>query len=232
MGSITAFANQMDWGGLTSFVLRIVAIFFCIIVHEVSHGAAAYYLGDPTAKEHHRLSFNPIHHIDPFGLLMMIFVGFGWAKPVPVDSRYFKHPKSGMAITSLAGPVSNFILAYFAAILLYMDMAVLDVLSGNAFFLGLQDFLYMVVALSIGLGLFNLIPFPPLDGSKVLAAFLPDKYYWRLMQYERFGILVLMALLWTGVMNQWLYAALSWVMDLTLHGAWFAYPLMRALLRL
>ena len=103
--------SQIDLTNLLSLLLRVAAVFLCLTVHETSHGLAAYALGDPTAKSEHRLSLNPLRHIDPLGLLMMFFVGFGWAKPVPVDMRYFKNPKSGMALTALAGPVSNFVLA-------------------------------------------------------------------------------------------------------------------------
>ena len=112
MQELSAFLNSMDWSGLLSLLLRVAAVLICIMIHEVSHGLAAYLLGDPTANAKHRLSLTPIRHIDPFGALMMIIAGFGWAKPVPVDPRYFKKPKLGMAVTSLAGPVSNFVLSY------------------------------------------------------------------------------------------------------------------------
>lgn len=179
-------------------ILRIAAILLCLVVHEVCHGLAAYKLGDPTAKMNHRLSLNPLHHLDVFGLLMMVTVGFGWAKPVPVDPRYFKKPKQGMAITSLAGPFSNFVLAYLAAIGANVLAAVMTVRGETAgVFLAFQ-FCYLLVLLNIGLGVFNLIPFPPLDGSKVVAMFLPDCLYIRWMQLERYGMIILMAILWFG----------------------------------
>ena len=179
-------------------ILRIAAILLCLVVHEVCHGLAAYKLGDPTAKMNHRLSLNPLHHLDVFGLLMMVTVGFGWAKPVPVDPRYFKKPKQGMAITSLAGPFSNFVLAYLAAIGANALAAVMTVRGETAgVFLAFQ-FCYLLVLLNIGLGVFNLIPFPPLDGSKVVAMFLPDRLYIRWMQLERYGMIILMAILWFG----------------------------------
>lgn len=179
-------------------ILRIAAILLCLVVHEVCHGLAAYKLGDPTAKMNHRLSLNPLHHLDVFGLLMMVTVGFGWAKPVPVDPRYFKKPKQGMAITSLAGPFSNFVLAYLAAIGANVLAAVMTVRGETAgVFLAFQ-FCYLLVLLNIGLGVFNLIPFPPLDGSKVVAMFLPDRLYIRWMQLERYGMIILMAILWFG----------------------------------
>ena len=116
MGALSQFTQSINWSDLGDMVLRVAAILICLIIHEVSHGLAAYKLGDPTAKMNHRLSLNPLRHLDLFGTLMMVVVGFGWAKPVPVDPRYFKKPKQGMAITALAGPLSNFVLAFLSAI--------------------------------------------------------------------------------------------------------------------
>ena len=190
--------HGIDWQGMGTMILRIAAILLCLVAHEVCHGLAAYKLGDPTAKMNHRLSLNPLHHLDVFGLLMMVTVGFGWAKPVPVDPRYFKKPKQGMAITSLAGPFSNFVLAYLAAIGANVLAAVMTLRGETAgVFLAFQ-FCYLLVLLNIGLGVFNLIPFPPLDGSKVMAMFLPDRLYIRWMQLERYGMIILMAILWFG----------------------------------
>ena len=197
MGMFSQLAQGVDWSSLGAMVLRVIAVLLCLVVHEVSHGLAAYRLGDPTAKQSHRLSLNPIHHLDPFGLLMMVVVGFGWAKPVPVDPRYFKNPKAGMALTALAGPLSNFALAFLSLLLaraLYPYVPGRPALEGIFLFL-----LASLPPLSVGLGLFNLIPIPPLDGSKVLAAFLPDRAYFTLMRYERIGILALLAVSLTGV---------------------------------
>lgn len=178
--------------------LRIIAILLCLVVHEVCHGLAAYKLGDPTAKMNHRLSLNPLHHLDVFGLLMMITVGFGWAKAVPVDPRYFKKPKQGMAVTALAGPISNFVMAYLAAIGANALAAAMTVDGQTTGLTMAFSFCYLLVLLNIGLGVFNLIPFPPLDGSKVVAMFLPDRLYIRWMQLERYGMIILMAILWFG----------------------------------
>lgn len=189
--------QALDVASLQDAALRVLAVFLCLSVHETCHGLAAYGLGDPTAKSMHRLSLNPLRHIDWFGLVMMFAAGFGWAKPVPVDPRYFKKPKQGMAITALAGPASNFLLAILAigiskAIYLYAPYtAAWDMI----FFF----FLYTVAPLSIGLGLFNLLPIPPLDGSKVLAVLLPDRAYVQLMRYERYGMVVLLLLSWFGL---------------------------------
>lgn len=190
--------HGIDWQGMGTMALRIIAILLCLVVHEVCHGLAAYKLGDPTAKMNHRLSLNPLHHLDVFGLLMMITVGFGWAKAVPVDPRYFKKPKQGMAVTALAGPISNFVMAYLAAIGANALAAAMTVDGQTTGLTMAFSFCYLLVLLNIGLGVFNLIPFPPLDGSKVVAMFLPDRLYIRWMQLERYGMIILMAILWFG----------------------------------
>ena len=189
--------RALDFASLGDAVLRVAAVFLCLTVHETCHGLAALALGDPTAKSQHRLSLNPLRHIDWLGLFMMFVAGFGWAKPVPVDPRYFKNPKGGMAVTALAGPASNFLLAFLALLAAKGVYLYAPYTPGwNTLF----NFLVGTLApLSIGLGLFNLIPIPPLDGSKVLAAFLPDSAYIRLMHYERYGILVLLLLSFAGV---------------------------------
>ena len=189
--------QALDVASLLNALLRVAAVLLCLTVHETCHGLAAYALGDPTAKSMHRLSLNPLHHIDWFGLFMMLAAGFGWAKPVPVDPRYFKKPKEGMALTALAGPVSNFLLALlliFISKLIYL-YAPYTVVMGAVF----TFCLYTAAPLSIGLGLFNLIPIPPLDGSKVVAVLLPDRAYGTLMRYERYGMLLLLALSLLGV---------------------------------
>lgn len=187
-------------------LLRIVSVLICLTVHETCHGLAALAIGDPTAKRMKRLSFNPIRHIDWVGLAAMLVCGFGWAKPVPVDMRRFKNPRLGMAVTALAGPVSNFLLALvllFGASVM-SDLFLAGTLVLTDFALGLFEFLKTTALLSIGLGLFNLIPIPPLDGSKVLFSFLPDRVYYQLMRYERYGIFVLMAIVWLDIGGDYL----------------------------
>ena len=191
METLQTLWRSIDWELLGSLISRVLAVFLCLTVHETCHGLAAYALGDPTAKRQHRLSFNPLRHIDWLGFASMLIVGFGWAKPVPVDMRYFKKPKQGMAITALAGPVSNFLLAVLCLLPVGWIYWYAQV---TTFTLWLYNFLINVVILSIGLGLFNLLPIPPLDGSKVLFALLPDRLYWKLMRYERYGMLVLLLL--------------------------------------
>lgn len=196
LGTLTDLWNSLDFSAMLSALMRLLAVFLCLTVHETCHGLAAYVLGDPTAKREHRLSLNPLHHIDWVGLVCMLVLGFGWAKPVPVDMRYFKKPKQGMAITALAGPVSNFVLAVLA---LFCAKPFFTLTGGAYRSELLFNFLITTAYLSVGLGLFNLIPISPLDGSKVLFSFLPDAAYETLMRYEKYGMLVLMALVWLGV---------------------------------
>ena len=201
----------LDFGSLLSMVTRLAAVLLCLTVHESCHGLAAYALGDPTARREHRLSLNPLRHIDWFGLLMMFVAGFRWAKPVPVNPNYFKKPKQGMALTALAGPVSNFLLALLMllAARIFCDVAAYSEANQR-----ILDFLLMVALLSIGLGLFNLLPIPPLDGSKVLFAVLPDGAYNQLMRYERYGMLLLFALVFFDVGSSAFSAAIEWVFEL------------------
>ncbi len=193
MDSLRLLWDSINWSLLLDMLSRVLAVLVCLTVHETCHGLAAYALGDPTAKRMQRLSFNPLHHIDWLGLACMLLVGFGWAKPVPVDMRYFKKPKEGMALTALAGPVSNFLLAVVCLVPLgwmYHNALATD------FNLWLYNFLFTLVLMNLGLGLFNLLPIPPLDGSKVLFAFLPDRLYLQLMRYEHFGMLILLVLVY------------------------------------
>jgi len=201
----------LDFGSMLDMVLRLAAVLLCLTVHETCHGLAAYALGDPTARRAHRLSLNPLRHIDWFGLLMMFAAGFGWAKPVPVNPNYFKKPKQGMALTALAGPVSNFLLALLTllAARIFCDVAAYSETNQR-----ILDFLLMVAVLSIGLGLFNLVPIPPLDGSKVLFAVLPDRAYDWLMRNERYGMLLLFALVFFDVGSNALSKTIQWVFDL------------------
>lgn len=203
--------SALDFGSMLDMVLRLAAVLLCLTVHETCHGLAAYALGDPTARRAHRLSLNPLRHIDWFGLLMMFAAGFGWAKPVPVNPSYFKKPKQGMALTALAGPVSNFLLALLTllAARIFCDVAAYSETNQR-----ILDFLLMVAVLSIGLGLFNLVPIPPLDGSKVLFAVLPDRAYDWLMRNERYGMLLLFALVFFDVGSNALSKTIQWVFDL------------------
>lgn len=211
MHYLTNLWNALDFGTLRDAAVQLLAVLFCLTVHETCHGLAALALGDPTAKRQHRLSLNPLRHIDWFGLLMMLVAGFGWASPVPVNPNYFKKPRQGMALTALAGPASNLLLAL---LLLIPARLIYTYAHYSVFNQTALDFLTSTAALSIGLGLFNLIPIPPLDGSKVLAVLLPERAYRWLMRYERFGIFALWLLVALGVGGRYMSLAISWVYTL------------------
>jgi Zn-dependent protease len=156
-------------------------------VHEFSHAFAAYKLGDDTAKKMGRLTLNPIKHLDPMGAILMIFTGFGWAKPVPINPNNFKNRKTGFALSALAGPVSNLILAYLSIVILRALSLSPTRIPGL--------FLFYLAILNIGLGVFNLLPFPPLDGSRIFSLILPEKQYFKIMKYEGVFFLALFILM-------------------------------------
>ncbi len=184
--------RNLDWSVLTDMLISVIPALLCITLHELCHGLTAYKLGDSTAKDAGRLTLNPIKHLDIAGLVMMVVFKFGWAKPVPVDMRNFRHPKRDMAITALAGPVSNFLLA---AAVLFIYGAVYPFLYKYGPGQTVLSMLYTTAYLSIALGIFNFIPIPPLDGSKVLFSALSDSAYYKLMRYERYGMLFLIVLI-------------------------------------
>ena len=202
---------------LLDFLFTLPVILVSLSVHELSHGLISDKLGDPTARNMGRLTLNPIKHIDPFGFIALLFFHVGWAKPVMVDTRYFKKPKRDMALTALAGPVSNFILAVlfsfiFVGLVRFVPdnnySSVIAYLNGLASLSGgvsvgavITVLAYYFMVINIGLGVFNLIPIPPLDGSKILYAFLPDRVLMRILPYERYIQIVLFVLVWLGVLS-------------------------------
>lgn len=208
--TLNHFLQSLDLIWLESTLMRVAAVLLCLTVHETCHGLAALMLGDPTARSQRRLSLNPLRHIDWLGLAMMLFAGFGWAKPVPVDPRYFRNPKRDMAVTALAGPVSNFLLAFLAMAVCPVLLPFITSDTSAAYELFIFCRIYLA-PLSIGLGLFNLLPIPPLDGAKALGAFLPDRTYFGLMRYERYGMFLLLALSWLGVAGNLIRDAIGWV---------------------
>ena len=204
--------NGFDFSALTDLLLSAIPALLCITLHELSHGFVAYRLGDNTAKDAGRLTLNPLKHIDPMGLLMLLVAHVGWAKPVPVNMRNFQDPKRGMAMTALAGPVSNMLIT--VVFLFFYGLAYPPAaLSGNSLALTGAQLLLVTAHLSLGLGLFNLLPIPPLDGSKVLFSLMPDERYYQLMRYERYGMLLLFALAFLGVTGRLLSGAINAVFD-------------------
>ena len=188
------------WEQLKLLIYTAPATLLAIAAHEFAHGLVSYWLGDPTPKRDGRLSLNPLRHLDLLGTVCMLIFHFGWAKPVLVNPQYYKKPKQGMALTALAGPGMNLILAFLSA---GIFVGIFYLTEGTAE--GFLDYLmvlfqYMAV-LNIGLGVFNLIPIPPLDGSKILGAILPQRLYFQLMKYERYGGILMIILLYTGVLS-------------------------------
>ena len=208
---------------LPLMILMLPAILLSLSVHEAAHGYVAYRLGDPTAKNFGRLTLNPLKHINPFGFIAMLFFSVGWANPVPINTRNFKNPRKGMAISAAAGPISNLCLAVIFAVLLrlvmiplktVMDEALISAYSYNEIFELLHSnvaytllslvaiMLYLGITLNINLMLFNLIPLPPLDGSRMAYVFLPTETYFKIMQYEKYIMIGFLVIFATGILDR------------------------------
>lgn len=174
------------------YLLSAIAALIALTVHEYCHGYAAYKLGDDTAKNFGRLSLNPLKHLDPYGAICMVLFHIGWAKPVPINARNFKDPKRDFAITAAAGPASNLTLGFISALIYLIFFACVKDMTFETknfqFYLitNTLNFIYIFHSINIGLGLFNLLPIPPFDGSRLLNVFLPEKTYFKIMEYERY----------------------------------------------
>jgi len=164
----------------------IPVLLISLTVHEFSHGYVAYKLGDPTAKNAGRLTLNPLKHLDPVGTLMMIFARIGWAKPVPINARYFKNPKYDIVKVGIAGPLANIFIAFIVVIPMYIFNVINQIGSLGQFGSWLFMFFYLLYRVNLNLAVFNLLPIPPLDGSKIFYSILPDKIYYTILKYEQY----------------------------------------------
>lgn len=189
---------------------RMFVVLCCMPVHEMAHAYAAYKCGDDTAKLKGRLTINPFAHLDLIGTLMILFFGIGYANPVPVNPARLKHPKKNMALISFAGPLANIIMSFIFIFLTYFLMFIAP--TNNVIYMVASFFSY-AAQVNVTLAVFNLIPIPPLDGSKILTAVLPDKIYFSLMRYERYIMIGLFVLLFLGVLN----GPISWLSNILLN---------------
>ncbi|MCX5853695.1 MAG: site-2 protease family protein [Deltaproteobacteria bacterium] len=176
-----------------TFILLAIPLLYSIIIHELAHGWVAYRMGDPTAKWQGRLSLNPLKHLDPIGTLMLFIFGFGWAKPVPVNFNNLHDTRKGLIFVSSAGIAANMILAFLA----FFTYRILSPASGGV----PATFLYYLAQINIILAAFNLIPIPPLDGSKILMGFLPERLQYSLSRLEPYGFFIIIGLLYFGALN-------------------------------
>ena len=208
---LLTYIRQGDLMGALAYLAGCLIIIFLVLpFHEYAHGFAANKLGDSTARYSGRLSLNPMRHIDWMGAALIIAVGVGWARPVPVNMRYFKHPKRDMALTALAGPCSNLLMA-LVSLLLFNSIRTLFTFWKPSFLVTSEialvilsfvlETLEMITVLNVSLAAFNLLPVPPLDGSRLLTALLPNGLYYKIMQYEQYIMIGLFALIFLGVLD-------------------------------
>lgn len=205
------FSGDADFFALMIKLFSRLFVIFCTMpVHEYAHALVATKLGDQTPRLSGRLTLNPMAHISPIGALMIILCGFGYAKPVSVNPRNFKDSKKGMALTAIAGPMSNlimgFIFTFVAMLFLHLNSTVIT----NAFY----TFFFFAALVNINLAVFNLLPIPPLDGSRILQLLIPAKHYYKFLQYERYIVIVVFILILTGVLSTPLSLISSGILNL------------------
>lgn len=217
-----AIRDGFDFSYLLGLLQSVIPALLCITLHELAHGLAALRLGDTTAKDAGRLTLNPLKHLDAIGLLMMLTVHMGWAKPVPVNLRRFQNPKRDMALTALAGPVANVLIAL---VFLFLYGLLYRLLPQSAAGDWALETMQLTAVISVGLAVFNLLPFPPLDGSKIAFSLLSDENYRRILRYERCGSVILLALVWSGILGTPLSAAINAVYKLLFPAATLGWKL-------
>lgn len=196
-----------------ALIYIVPAALIAIVMHEFSHGFVSHLLGDPTPASEGRLSLNPLKHLDLIGTACLIFFRFGWAKPVKVNPMYYKNRKMGMVLVALAGVTMNFIIAFFSVLVMGIIIKTNSTYETGFIFYVFTFFNFLAI-INIGLGIFNLFPIPPLDGSKVFLSFLPEEHYFKVLEYERYGVLILLIVLSTGLLTNSLVFLQQWVIDL------------------
>lgn len=199
MISIFRYIQQGEYLlAIIAVLSRCFVVFCCLPIHELAHGLMAHLLGDDTAKREGRLSLNPFAHLNPIGTIMIFLFGIGYANPVPINPRNFKNEKGGMALTALAGPLANLLMGFVSV----WGFFIFTKFTGSSAVESAVAYFFLYSAqINVMLAVFNLFPIPPLDGSKILAAVLPDKIYYKYMMYERYIMIALMILLFTGVLD-------------------------------
>lgn len=188
---------------MITYFYRALVMLVAIPFHEAAHAFVSWKLGDSTAKNMGRMTINPMAHFDPMGALCMIVAGVGWAKPVPTQAYRFRNPKVGMALTACAGPAANFLLAFVSAILYKIVLYVSLATGANGMLIAaVSQILYYMIIMNVSLAVFNLIPVPPFDGSRILLTFLPQKWYFYVMKYEQYIFVGMFLLLMVGVLDR------------------------------
>lgn len=195
------FTNGFGINTIMSLMARVFVVFCTLPIHEYAHAYVATKLGDDTPRLKGRLTLNPLAHLDVMGALMIFLVGFGYAKPVPVNPRRFKNFRAGMALTAFAGPLSNIIMAIIFMLLANVFNVAMIYTNGMIVTQVAMLFFTFAAQINVSLAIFNLIPIPPLDGSKIISLFIPAKYYYKILQYERYIVLVVFALIVFGVLD-------------------------------
>ena len=210
-------------------IIMIPIVLVALTFHELSHGLVSAKLGDPTPRMTGRLTINPLAHLDPIGALLMVLTGFGWAKPVQINPRYYKNPKRGMAITAAAGPLSNLAMA-FIAMLIYTVIVIIGCKTGQFYYenasvyymadarpdvlVQIMNILSLFANVNLCFMVFNIIPIPPLDGSRILGLFLSDEAYFKLQQYERYSFMLIIILSFGGVFSRFIGTGVGFFMTL------------------
>lgn len=218
---ILYIGDEMFRYNFLEILINVPITLIALTFHELAHGWVSTKLGDPTPRIHGRLTLNPMAHLDLFGTILMVLTGFGWAKPVEVNPQYYRDKKKGMALVGLAGPLANLILAILGMIIWVLPYAILQFLNVDmpqTVHVILGTFMPIFIIRNLSFMVFNLIPIPPLDGSRIIGMFLSNKAYYTLMSYERYSMIIIMLLSLTGVFSGIIGGGVSFFFNLIFNG--------------